>query len=228
MKNIAIFSHKDTGAGQLLSMLPVREVKKVKFLISINKIKKKILNKNKKIEYVRNGKFQKLKVIETKNFESLLLKNKIKKVYIIEDDIKDRIFIFNKIKKKCKTIKIEKFIHKTSIISKKNKIGEGTIIFPGCYLGYKSSIGKMSIIQSNCNIEHHSSIGNFCNVCPNLKTGGLVKISDFCQIQMSVTIINKVSVAKNSSIGVGSLVLKNVPKNKLVYGRPTRVVRNIK
>ena len=86
----------------------------------------------------------------------------------------------------------------------------------------------MSIIQSNCNIEHHSSIGNFCNVCPNLKTGGLVKISDFCQIQMSVTIINKVSVAKNASIGVGSLVLKNVPKNKLVYGRPTRVVRNIK
>ena len=41
MKNIAIFSHKDTGAGQLLNMLPSSEVKKVKFLISINKIKKK-------------------------------------------------------------------------------------------------------------------------------------------------------------------------------------------
>lgn len=226
MKNIAIFSHKDTGAGQLLNMLPEGEVKKIKFLISINKIKKKIFNKNNKIEYVRNKKFQKLKVIETKNFENLLLKNKIKKVYIIEDEIKDRIFIFNKIKKKCKTIKIEKFIHKTSIISKKTKIGEGTIIFPGCYLGYKSEIGKMSIIQSRCNLEHHSFIGNFCNVNPGLSTGGLVKISDFCQIYMSVDIINRISVGKNTTIGAGSLVLKNISKNKLVYGRPAREVKN--
>lgn len=79
MKNIVIFSHKDTGASQLLNMLPSSEVKKVKFLISINKIKKNIVNKNRKIEYVKKGKFQKIKVIEKKNFEKLLLKNKIKK-----------------------------------------------------------------------------------------------------------------------------------------------------
>ena len=101
----------------------------------------------------------------------MLLKNKKKKVYVIEDEIKDRIFIYKKIKEKCKKIKIEKFIHKTSILSKKTKVGEGSIIFPGSYLGYKSEIGKMSIIQSKCILEHHGIIGDFCNVNPGLTTG---------------------------------------------------------
>ncbi len=168
---------------------------------------------------------KKIKVFENKNFENLLLRNKIKKVYVIEDEIKDRIFIYKKIKKNCKEIKIGKFIHKTSIVSKKTKIGEGTIIFPGSYLGYKSEIGKMSIVQSKCTLEHHSIIGNFCNVNPGLTTGGLVKISDFCQINMCVDIINRILVEKNSTIGAGSLVMENISKNRLVFGRPAKVVK---
>ena len=59
MKNIAIFSHKDTGAGQLLNMLPEGEVKKINFLILINNIKKKYLTK-----------IIKLNMFEIKNFKS--------------------------------------------------------------------------------------------------------------------------------------------------------------
>ena len=78
----------------------------------------------------------------------------------------------------------------------------------------------MSIIQSKCILEHHGIIGD-CNVNPGLTTGGLVKISDFCQINMS-EIINRILVEKNSTIGAGSLVMKNISKNKLVAGRPAK------
>ena len=48
-----------------------------------------------------------------------------------------------------------------------NDIGEGSIIFPDCYIGYKSDIGNCSIIHSGCRIDHHNVLGSFCDINPN-------------------------------------------------------------
>ena len=136
-----------------------------------------------------------------------------------------RSMITKKLKKK--NIKILSFVHKSVKLMGINNIGEGTVIFPDCYIGYKTDIGKGCIIQSGTRIEHHSSIGNFCNINPNMCTGGFVKIGNFCEINISVDIINKINIENYSRVGAGSLVMKDIKKNQLHFGRPSKFIRYV-
>ena len=100
--------------------------------------------------------------------------------------------IFNLLKKE--KIKINSYIHSSVKLMGNNDIGEGSIIFPDCYIGYKSDIGNCSIIQFGCRIDHHNVLGSFCDINPNLTTGGFTKIDDLCEINISVDIINKITI----------------------------------
>lgn len=226
MKNIAIFGYQDGLTGQLLEMLGPKIRKNIDCIISISKIPKIKINEehkkrpNNKTEFVIKNKIFGLPLIYKRDFIKVLQDRKIKSVFILEDTGKKRQNIYAKIKKT--KIKVNSFVHKSVKFLGKNSIGEGVIIFPDCYIGYKSDIGSGCVIQSGCRIEHHNVIGNFCDINPNLTTGGFTKIGNLCEINISVDIINKITLGNNVRIGAGSLVLKNIKKNELHYGRPSK------
>jgi UDP-3-O-[3-hydroxymyristoyl] glucosamine N-acyltransferase len=229
MKNIAIFGFKDSFTGQLINMLDSKYKKRLSCIISSNKIIKinikneKKKRPNKKTEFITKKKIFNLPVYDEKDFIKILKKKKIKFVFIMEDKGILRRNVFQKIKDT--NIKILSYIHKSAKLMGINDIGEGTIIFPDCYIGYKTDIGKGCIIQSGSRIEHHSTVGNFCDINPNLTTGGFAKIGDFCEINISVDIINKIKIGDHVRLGAGSLILKDVPSNHLQFGRPSKFIR---
>ncbi len=231
MKNIAIFGFKDSTVGQLINLLPIKLKNKIKCLITIKKIsplkeKDKFRKRpNVKTSFIQDNKIHGLPVYYSKNPLEILKKQKISKIFILEDKGKDRKKVFNLIKKKTKNIKVLSYVHRTVINVGKNNLGEGSIIFPNNYIGYKTDIGSCCFVQPGCHIEHHNVIGNFCDINPGLITGGFTKISDLCEINLSVKIINKINIGKNSRIGAGSLVLKNIPDNSLAYGHPVKIVK---
>lgn len=232
MKNIAIFGYKDSLTGQLINMLDVKIKKKLNCILTLSKIPKLDVKKehkkrpNKKTEFISNNKIFGLPVFYKKNFFNTLREKKIKKVFILEERVKKRGEIFKKLK--SEKIKILNFIHKSVKLMGNNKLGNGVIIFPDCYIGYKSDIEDGTIIQSGCRVEHHNVIGKYCNINPNLTTGGFTKIGNYCEINISVDIIDKINIGEFSRVGAGSLVLKNIPIKSLYYGRPAKLVKKIK
>ncbi|MBR6162780.1 sugar O-acetyltransferase [bacterium] len=54
-----------------------------------------------------------------------------------------------------------------------------------------------------------------------------VKIEDNVWIGGNVVILGGVTIGKNSVIGAGSVVTKNIPSNSLAFGNPCKVVRKI-
>jgi len=228
IKNIAIFGFKDALVGQFLNLLSKKVKKNLKCIILKKKNKNDLNNNAKKTDFsskkeiIQKNKIYNLPIFYTKNFVEILKVKNIKSVYILEDDKFLRSKIYFEIKKKLKKIKILNFISNKSYLAGKNKVGEGTIIFPFNYISYKTEIGNCTIIQSGCIIEHHNHIGNFCNVNPRLTTGGFTRIEDFCEIKMSVDIINKLIIKERTTIGAGSLVLKNTVPSSLYFGRPAK------
>ena len=178
---------------------------------------------NTKTEFIVNNKIYGLPIYYKKDFLDILKYKKIKEIFIAEDSGFERAKIYKKIKKT--KIKLLSFIHKSVKLMGNNKIGEGAIIFPNNYIGFKTDIGKCSILQAGCSIDHHNLIGNFCDINPKVVTGGFTKISNFCEINISTTIINGINIEDNSRIGAGSLVMNNIKKNQLHYGRPAKYIR---
>lgn len=52
-------------------------------------------------------------------------------------------------------------------------------------------------------------------------------VEDNVSIGANSTILPGVRIGKNSMIGAGSLITKDVPENSLVYGSPARVVKSL-
>lgn len=76
-------------------------------------------------------------------------------------------------------------------------------------------------IDNLCHIAHNVFIGKNTLIVAETMVGGSVRIGDNCYVSTSI-IRNQLNINNNSFIGLGSLVVKDVKENALVYGAPAK------
>ena len=98
-------------------------------------------------------------------------------------------------------------------------------------IGANTCIVKGTI--DNTIIENNVKIDNLCHIAHNIiikentaivaqtLLGGSVKIGENCWISTSA-IRNQINIGKNTLVGLGSVVVKDVPENSIVYGNPAK------
>ena len=97
-------------------------------------------------------------------------------------------------------------------------IGANTIIQRGTK--WNTQIKKGTMISSDIHIGHDSIIGEHCLILTKTILCGSSEIGDFVRINPSCTIHNGKSIGKGATIGIGSLVMDDVPDYCTFVGRP--------
>jgi sugar O-acyltransferase (sialic acid O-acetyltransferase NeuD family) len=105
------------------------------------------------------------------------------------------------------------------------RLGEGTIIFPGCILTSRIFIGRHVHINTGCIISHEVKIGNFCTLSPGVKLAGKVNIGDEVFIGLGVNVIDNIKICSNVIIGAGSLVLSDINEPGTYVGIPAKKIK---
>tara|TARA_Y100000389_G_scaffold189913_1_gene214162 strand:- start:746 stop:1654 length:909 start_codon:yes stop_codon:yes gene_type:complete len=81
-----------------------------------------------------------------------------------------------------------------------------------------------TIIESGVKIDDHVHIGHNCHVSSNtiitacVEISGSVNIGKNCWIGPNSSIIQKIDIGENSTIGIGSIITKDIKKNKKIMG----------
>lgn len=102
-------------------------------------------------------------------------------------------------------------------------------------------IGKKTYISINAHLDVRRgkiSIGNHVDIArgacvlshtgyQEVKEGQETVIEDNVRIFVNSVILPGVRVGKNSIIGAGAVVMKDVPPNVVVLGNPARVVKHL-
>ena len=81
-------------------------------------------------------------------------------------------------------------------------------------------IGKGTKIGPNCDIGHEVRIGKHCIITGMTLVAGATEIGDYTFIAPHSTIRNSIRIGKNAFVGIGSLVMDDVPDKATVVGRP--------
>ncbi len=126
-------------------------------------------------------------------------------------------------------------------IRENNLIGDNVSIGTGSALEFDNRIGNNVRIHSLCFLEM-TTIGDWVFVGPNVvftddphpmncprykECLGGVKVEEFARIGASCTLLPGVTVGRNSLVGAGSVVTKDVPEDTVVAGCPARVLKSI-
>lgn len=126
-------------------------------------------------------------------------------------------------------------------IREDNLIGDGVSVGTNAVLEFENKIGNNVRIHSGCFLEM-VTVGDDVFIgpnavftddphpmnCPHYKQclGGVV-VEDLARIGANVTILPGVVIGRNSLIGAGSVVVKDIPPNAVAAGNPAKVIKSI-
>jgi UDP-3-O-[3-hydroxymyristoyl] glucosamine N-acyltransferase len=98
------------------------------------------------------------------------------------------------------------------------EIGANTVIDKGALRN--TFIGNHTKIDNLCHIAHNVHIGKNCFIIANSMIGGSTNIGDNTWIAPSSCLRDGLTIGTNVTIGMGSVVIKNIPDSETWAGNP--------
>lgn len=123
-----------------------------------------------------------------------------------------------------KNCKLATLIHPKVFIPESTKIKAGTVINSGSFISCGVEIGDNVYIQPMANIGHDSRISSHCVISVFASIAGSCLIGECTYIAMSVPVKENTLIGCNTIIGMGSIVLRDIPDNVIALGNPARAM----
>ncbi len=112
--------------------------------------------------------------------------------------------------------------------SKRVSIGEGSIICAHTIITVDIHIGKHVIINLDCTIGHDAVLNDYVTLYPSVNVSGITEIGEGSELGTGSQIIQMKKVGKNSIVGAGSVVIKDIPSDCTAVGSPAKPIKFIK
>jgi sugar O-acyltransferase (sialic acid O-acetyltransferase NeuD family) len=119
----------------------------------------------------------------------------------------------------------ETIIHPTAVISPYCRIGQGSILQAGAFVGPNVQMGRHCCLNVNSGIGHDAVIGDFSSIMGNCDVTGGVVLKEGVYVSTCVGIIPSLTIGENAVIGAGAVVIRDVEAGATVVGNPARRIK---
>ena len=128
-------------------------------------------------------------------------------------------------KLKFSGVKFATVIDPSVILSKRVEVGEGTIICAGSIITVDIKIGNHVIINLDCTFGHDDIISDYVTVYPSVNVSGNVTVGECCELGTGTQIIQGKSIASNTIVGAGAVVVRDCIECGTYVGSPARKIK---
>ncbi|MGO8704679.1 MAG: hypothetical protein ACLQVA_12755 [Candidatus Brocadiia bacterium] len=114
----------------------------------------------------------------------------------------------------------------TAFVSRSAKIGNGCVIYPGCFIGHNAVLGNRVFSLSGSVINHDNVLEDGVCLCSNVTLAGGVHAESGAYLGQACSVRQYLRIGKDSFIGMGAVVVKDVPPNAVMAGNPARKLKD--
>jgi sugar O-acyltransferase (sialic acid O-acetyltransferase NeuD family) len=105
--------------------------------------------------------------------------------------------------------------------------GVGCMFLGGSQLTTNVRLGDHCIINRSAQIGHDCAVGDFVSMNPLACVAGRVQIGHGCELGSACSIRQLVSIGNGTTVGMGSVVVKHAPGDRVMVGNPARALKEL-
>jgi sugar O-acyltransferase (sialic acid O-acetyltransferase NeuD family) len=122
-------------------------------------------------------------------------------------------------------VRLATLIDPSAVVSETALIGDGGIVFPGCFISSMAKLGRNVAIVAGSMVGHDTIIGDNCVISGHVNIGGGCIIGGDSYVGMGSQIKQKTSIGRGAVVGMGSVVFADIPEEVIALGNPCRPMR---
>jgi sugar O-acyltransferase (sialic acid O-acetyltransferase NeuD family) len=118
-------------------------------------------------------------------------------------------------------------VHPTASVAGDADIGAGSVLLAATVVTAAARIGRHVAVMPQVVVTHDDAIEDYVTIASGVRLGGGVHIGEGAYLGAGALVREGISVGAWALVGMGSLVLHDVPAATVVFGSPARVAREV-
>lgn len=116
-------------------------------------------------------------------------------------------------------------VHPAASLSGSTTVGEGCLIFAGVVATADVSLGRHVVLMPHVVLTHDDAVEDFATFAAGVHLGGGVRVGAEAYLGAGVLVREQVSIGPAALVGMGSVVLSDVPGAQTWVGAPAMPLR---
>lgn len=133
--------------------------------------------------------------------------------------------LYNKINELDAGFYFPVIVHPSSYVSPRAALSEGVAVARFCVVNVNARVGKCVLISENSGVYHDCAVGDFTSIMPAVRISGNVSVGKRAYIGVQAAVRQGLAIGSDTVVGMGSVVIRDVPDGCTVVGNPARIIR---
>ncbi|WP_265866956.1 acetyltransferase [Streptomyces sp. SKN60] len=116
-------------------------------------------------------------------------------------------------------------VHPTAAVSASSVLGAGTVLLAHTVLTAAVTVGRHVAVMPQTVLTHDDVLGDFATLASGVRLGGTVRVGTGAYLGAGAMVREGTGVGAWSLVGMGSVVLADVPPGEVWAGSPARRLR---
>lgn len=144
------------------------------------------------------------------------------KVVISVGEPSTKALLYDKVK--TAGYKLGNVIHPNAWISPSAALGEGIIVRLGAIIQADAVVEDNVAVFEHTNVGHDTIVHKHAQIAPNVAIAGNCEIGEEAYVAMTVSIKQGCKIGARSVVGLGAVVLGDIPDDVIAVGNPAKRV----
>jgi len=113
-----------------------------------------------------------------------------------------------------------RIVHPSVALPERCAIGPGSVLLAGVVLTADVYIHRHVVVMPHVTLTHDDVVGDYATLCAGVSLGGEVTVGEAAYVGMNSSIRQRVHVGADSTLGMGAVLLRDLPPGETWAGVP--------